>query len=159
MQMAELPSVETTRQFLMNYCRRIERNGIFVRRRRHGTITRCMIHARVEREQAFLTDTTEAVEYADRLRIVFALTRDPNIVEGWTKWCFQDEWRALMHWCEQQEANNLSVQGHIDIHNPTLPPTISESECLQTCTQGIFRLEADSVRFFVHAMECNGIMH
>ena len=118
-----------------------------------------MIHARVEREQAFLTDTTEAVEYADRLRIVFALTRDPNIVEGWTKWCFQDEWIALMHWCEQQEANNLSVQGHIDIHNPTLPPTISESECLQTCTQGIFRLEADSVRFFVHAMECNGIMH
>lgn len=78
--------------------------------------------AYLEEEEGNFTDTTGASQYGNRFRIVFALLRSPDVVLGRTKWCFEDEWPALINWCEHQEWHNLPVRGDIDIHNLTLPP-------------------------------------
>lgn len=71
-----------------------------------------------------MPDTTGEEVNDTRFKIVFQETNSPHRLIGYTKWCYPDEWQALMNWCEQQERDNLEINGDIDIHNPTLLPYI-----------------------------------
>tara|TARA_Y100000389_G_scaffold191290_1_gene217189 strand:- start:23761 stop:24213 length:453 start_codon:yes stop_codon:yes gene_type:complete len=121
------PSEESTRRWLTQYI-----NRFFLRRRMHDPEN--PHHGRIIEIQAFLEvdgttimDTTENEVHDTRFRIVFKEFDPRRRAIGYTKWCYPNEWQALMNWCEfqERERKNIEINGYIDIHNVTLPPYIN----------------------------------